>query len=147
MSFFAKNSAVEDHLSKQHRICVPFSITFHATPASKVHSTDLPGVAYLSTEGKTAEATAVDSGDSFTTENDGNGIFGILLANLGTVEKVYDAQVVGLSAGTAAVSKKGASSSGVTASGNIAISIDSNQDLSMTSLSGVLIVDYRVKEA
>lgn len=144
---FDKNAAVEDYKLREKRLVIPFSITFHATPASKVHSTDLPAALVLSTEGKTATATAIDSGLNFTTEADATGIFGILVYNLGTVEKLLDVSVVNLSAGTAAVSRKGASSSGVTASGNIAVSIDSDQNLSTTSLSGNLVIEYRVSKA
>lgn len=145
MAYRDSDSSVENYNLREKRLVIPFAITFHATPASKVHATDLPAALVLSTEGKTATAAAIDSGCNFTTPVDATGIFGILVYNLGHVDKLLDAQVVNLSAGTASISRKGASSSGVTASDNIAVSIDSNQDLSTTSLSGNLVLDYRIK--
>lgn len=142
--YFHKHAGAEDYALRCARLLIPFSITFNATPASKVTAVDLAGVAVLATEGQTAAAAAVDSGTNFTTPVDATGIFGVLLANLGTVEKLLDAQILQLSSGTATISKKGASSSGVTASGNIAVSIDSSLDLSAVSLSAVLAVDYRI---
>jgi hypothetical protein len=142
-----KNSAVEDYKLREKRLVIPFSITGNATPASKVVSNDLPAAMVLSTEGLTAQAAAIDSGCNFTTPVDANGIFGILAYNLGTVEKLLDVQLVNLSSGTATISRKGASSTGVTASGNIAVSIDSSLDLSMVNLSGHLVIEYRVSKA
>ena len=142
-----KNAGVEDYKLREKRLIVPFTITANATPASKVHSTDLPSSLVLSTEGKTSTASAIDSGTNFTTEVDSTGIFGILMCNLGTVEKLLDVSLVNLSSGTATVSRKGASTTGVTASGNIAVSVDSSLDLSMTSLTAHAVVDYRVSKA
>lgn len=145
MSFFAKNSVVEDTRERTHRMCVPFTIVHNATPASKTSSSDMAGVLYLSTEGLTAAATAVDSGTTFTTETDSTGVFGCLLANMGTIDRLYDVQFVHLSSGTATVTRVGSSSTGLTASNNIAVSIDWSGNLATTDLTGTLIVDYRVK--
>jgi hypothetical protein len=144
MAYLENDPSVADYALKEKRLVIPFAITGHATPASKSHATDLPAALILSTEGKTATAAAADSGCNFTTESDANGIFGVLIYNLGEVDKLLDVQVVNLSAGTATVSRKGASSTGVTASGNIAVSIDSNQALT-SNLSGHVVVDYRLK--
>lgn len=141
-----KNAGAQDYVQKSERLLVPFFIDSNATPASKTHASDLPGVVYLSTEGLTAAATAVDSGTNFTTQVDANGIFGVLLANLGTVEKLLDAQLVNLSTGTATVTRVGASSTGVTASGNIAVSIDWNGNLATTDLTATIVVDYRISK-
>lgn len=138
------DAGVADYEIRQVRLCVPFSITFHATPASKVHASDLPSALVLSTEGKTSTASGIDSGCSFTTEADSTGIFGILVYGLGEVKKVLKAEVVHLSSGTAALSLKGASTTGVTASKNIAVSVDWSGDLSTTTLSAVLCLDYNV---
>jgi len=146
MSHRDKNSAVEAYKLAEKRLVIPFSITFNAVPASKVHAADLSALV-LATEGKTAVAAAIDSGTAFTTPVDATGIFGILVSQLGTVEKLLDAQLVNLSSGTAALSRKGASSSGVTASGNIAVSIDSSLDLSAVSLSAHLALEYSVSKA
>lgn len=147
MSHFNKNSAVEDYKVKSERLCLPFSIVHNATPASKTSSNDLPGAMVLAMEGLTAAAAAIDSGTGFTTPVDSTGIFGILVYNLGTVAKMHKAEVVGLSSGTAAVTLKGASSTGVTASGNLAVSVDWSGDLSATDLSATLCVDYIISKA
>jgi hypothetical protein len=147
MSHFFKNEAVEDYRIKSERMVIPFKIVHHATPASKTTSSDLPSALVLSTEGLTAAATAIDSGTSFTTPNDSNGVFGCLVYNLGTVKKLLHADCVNLSTGTMALTRVGASSTGVTASGNIAVSIDWNGDLSMTDLSANLVLDFIVSKA
>lgn len=145
-STLKSNSAVEDYRIKSNRLCIPFTIVFNATPASKVVSNDLSAACYVVTEGLTAAAAAVDSGTSFTTPVDATGIFGVLIANCGTVKKLTKVSVEMLSAGTVAVTLKGASSSGVTASGNIAFSVDSDQNLATTSLSGTIVVDFQVSK-
>lgn len=144
---YNKTSAVQDYMIKQERLCVPFAIVHNATPASKTTSNDLPGSMYIVTEGLTAAAAAVDSGTNFTTPTDSTGVFGILIANLGTVNKLLKAEVVGLSSGTVAVTAKGASSTGVTASGNLAVSVDWSGDLSATDLSATACVDYNIFKA
>lgn len=147
MSHFFKNEAVEDYRVKSERMVIPFAIVFNATPASKTYSSDLPSALVLAMEGLTAQAAAIDTGTGFTTPNDGTGIFGVLVYNLGTVKKLLSVGFSNLSTGTATVSRKGASSTGVTASGNIAVSIDWNGDLSMTSLSGNLELDFIISKA
>lgn len=147
MAHFNKNSQVQDYSIKQERLCVPFAIVHNATPANKTSSNDLPGAMVLAMEGLTATAAAIDSGTNFTTPADSTGVFGVLLYNLGTVYKVLNVDVKLLSSGTSAQSLKGASSTGVTASGNIAISVDWSGDLSATDLSAVFIVDYNIVKA
>lgn len=147
MAHWNKNSAVNDYAIREERLCVPFSITANATPASKSNSNDLPAAMVLSLEGQTSTASAIDSGCNFTTESDSTGIFGVLVHNLGTVNKLLNVDCRMLSSGTVALSSKGASSSGVTASGNIAVSVDWDGSLATTSLSGALIVDYNIVKA
>jgi hypothetical protein len=146
MSTFCKNAAVEDYNVKSHRLVIPFAIVYHATPASKTYSSDLPDAMILSLEGLTAAATAADTGCNFTTPADSTGIFGILLRNLGTVKKLLKMEMTELSSGTVALTRKGASTTGVTASGNIAISADWSGDLSSTSLTAYLSVDYIISK-
>lgn len=147
MPIFDKNAQVNDYKIKQNRLCVPFAIVHNATPASKTSSNDLPGAMVLAMEGLTAAAAAIDSGTGFTTPVDSTGIFGVLLYNLGTVAKVVNCDTRMLSSGTATVALKGASSSGVTASGNIAVSVDWSGDLSATDLNASFIVEYNVSKA
>lgn len=144
---YNKNAGVEDYRVKSERLCIPLSIVHNAVPASKTSSNDLSSSMILSMEGLTATATAADSGTAFTTPTDSTGIFGILLTNLGTVKKLHKAEMVGLSAGTCTVTLVGASSSGVTASGNIAVSIDWDGNLATTDLSATLCVDYIISKA
>lgn len=146
MSYFCKNAAVEDYKVKSERLVIPFAIVHHATPASKTYSSDLPDAMILSLEGLTAAATAADTGCNFTTPVDSTGIFGVLLRNLGTVKKLLKMEMTELSAGTVALTRKGASTTGVTASGNIAISADWSGDLSSTDLSAYMTVDYIISK-
>ncbi len=147
MSHFFKNEAVEDYRVKSERMVIPFAIVHNATPASKTSSNDLPSALVLSMEGLTATATAIDSGTGFTTEVDATGIFGCLVHNLGTVKKLLAVSLSDLSTGTATVTRVGASSTGVTASGNIAVSIDWNGSLAATDLSANLQLDFIISKA
>lgn len=147
MSQFHKNAAVEDYTIRSERLVIPFAIVHHATPASKTYSNDLPDAMVLSLEGLTAAATAIDSGTNFTTPVDSTGIFGILVYHLGTVKKLLTLSMTELSSGTVALSRKGASTTGVTASGNIAVSADWSGDLSSTDLSAYFAVDYIISKS
>jgi hypothetical protein len=142
-----KNSQVEDYKLRSKRLVIPFSIVHNATPASKTNSNDLPSSMTLALEGQTAAAAAIDSGTNFTTPVDATGNFGVLLSSLGTVSKLTKYTIDFLSSGTMTVAAKGASSSGVTASSNIAISATWSGSLATTDLSGVLTVDYQVSKA
>lgn len=148
MAHFDKNSALNDYKLRMNRLVIPFSTTA-AAAASIVYSSDLPAVVTFSGEAQTSAAIAVEAAanTNFTTEVAANGIFGILLSNLGTVDKLLKYEIVHLSSGTATITAKGASSSGVTASGNIAVSIDSSLDLTATALTGVIALDYRTSKA
>lgn len=146
MAYFQKNSAVLDYRIKSQRLCVPFSITAGAA-ASIVYSSDLGAAVCFAGEAQTAAAAAIDTGTNFTTPAAATGIFGMLIYNLGTVSKVHNVTLFGLSSGTAAITLVGASSTGVTASGNIAISIDSSLDLTAVNLSATLCVDYIISKA
>lgn len=145
---FNKNSQVEDYRVKSERVCIPFKIVHNATPASKTNSNDLAAAMTLSLQGQTATAAAIDSGCNFTAAQDAaSAIFGILLSGLGTVAKVQQMEVKMLSSGTATVALNGASSTGVTASGNVAASVTWSGDLTTTDLSGTLCVDYTISKA
>lgn len=136
-----KVAAVQDYVIKCQRLCIPFAIVYSATPASKTYSSDLGAAMCLAMEGQTSAAAAIDSGTNFTTPNDANGIFGVLLYNLGTVQKLHTSAMT-VDSGTVALTSKGASSTGVTASGNIAISADWSGSLASTSLAATISVDY-----
>lgn len=128
ISVLESNASLHDHQLRQKRLVVEFSITANATPASKVHSSELPGVIVLRTEGKTAEADAIENlSGSFSTADDvdgsGDSVFGVVLHNLGSVAKVYKITVAEQTslASSIAVTKLG--TNGLTSGGNIAFQI------------------------
>lgn len=144
---FQKNPSVENYMIAEERLCIPFAIVHNATPASKTYSSDLSAALVLSMEGLTAQAAAIDSGTNFITPVDSTGNFGILLYNLGTVAKLLKSETINLSSGTCTTTAEGASNTGVTASGNIAVSIDWSGSLAATDLSATVCVDYARSKA
>lgn len=147
MAHFFKEQGVEDYRVKSERLVIPFAIVHNATPASKTYSTDLPSSMVLSLQGLTAAAAAIDSGTNFTTPTDSTGVFGILLYNLGTVKKLLAVSCFDLTSGTIALTRVGSSSTGVTASGNIAVSADWSGDLTATDFGGTLAIDFNISKA
>ena len=123
-----QNNVLNDYKLKQRRVMVEFSVTANATPASKAHASDLPGVLFLRTEGKTAEVDAIES-VAFTTADDeatGDSVFGVMLkgSELGSIKKVLGIRVSETSTALAtslAVTKHG--TGGLSSGGNIAFSI------------------------
>lgn len=146
MAHFTKNSAVLDYEIKSERLCVPIASTA-AAAASIVYSSDLGAAISIAGELQTAVTAAIDSGTNFTAPVAASGIMGILVYNLGTVDKLLSATLYNVNSGTAVLSPKGASSSGVTQSGNIAISLDSSLDFTAAAFSAVLCLDYRISKA
>ena len=149
MSHFNKTPAVEDYRIKTERLCIPFSIVANATPANKTSSSDLTASMTLSMQGLTAAAAAIDSGANFAAPQDAaSAVFGVLLANLGTVNKLHKAEVVNPSSGSiTTVALNGAGSTGVTASGNCAMSVTWTGSLATTNLNATLCVDYIISKA
>lgn len=101
---FSQNDTVNQVAVMTRRLVFQISITGHATPASKVYSTTLPGVAYLRLEGLTTNNNTVDALDAglaavWTTANDedtGNCVFGVFIdgSELGSIKKVLGIQLV-----------------------------------------------------
>lgn len=124
------NAALEDHMLRVQRLTANFTITAHATPASKIHSVDIPGVIVLRTQGKTADADAIEDGITWTTADDkdgsGDSVFGVVV-NLGEniADKVYSVTLTEVS--TVSTSEALSSPTGVTSyvteNGNIAFEI------------------------
>jgi hypothetical protein len=152
MSVQEKNSVVNDYQLKQKRLVAEFTITGDATPASKVHGVpDLPGVMILRTEGKTADADAVET-VSFTTADDdstGDSVFGILIKGgsdgLGDIRKVLRAQITdrGGSATSVAIAGTSDSTKGLTADGNLAFNVTgTGLNLSSENADLVVTIDY-----
>lgn len=124
---FEKNSGVGDLQIKTKVLRFDVSIGGNATPASKTHQSDLPGVVYLRTEGKVAEADAIET-LSFTTANDedsGNCQFGILIkgSELGSIKRVKKVLITQVLATGTAIVVAGISNTFLSAGGNIQIDI------------------------
>lgn len=140
-------SIVENEQLKTRQLAIKIEITGSATPASKVQGTNLPGVAFLRTEGKVAAADAIeDLSASFATATDSTGVFGLLLDasklalfGINDVLEVRTYVQSGTLAATAAVTNF------VSAEGNIAIDLDSSVNLTNANLLATVIVIYRVK--
>ncbi len=118
-------------LLRNRRLVLDVSVVGNATAANVQHSSDAPGAVLLQTEGND-DVSAVDSGANFGTienNNSGASIMGVLVLGLdclgGKVQKLVSVSVseVTATAGTVARALKGASSSGITASGNVAFTI------------------------
>lgn len=136
-STLEKESALQDRLLKTRRVALEIKVGHNATPALKTHSTDLATAAILRSEGKTAEADAVEELD-FTTAEDEEGIFGVLLKT-GKVRKVVSSTITNLSgSATYALTHK-------LGEETIGIDIDSNADLSAASIDAQLVVEYIVE--
>lgn len=148
--YLEREDKIQDYKLKERRLCIPFSITGNATPASKVHNQDLSAL-ILRTEGKTAQADAIDAGGNFATASDATGVFGILFDPGPAARKVLRVQVEQRSGSTATnrvqvTALKGASTTGVTASGNLAFDVTcAGLDLSSENFDGVLVIEYMVE--
>lgn len=150
LSRFENNVAVADHQLSFRDLQFVIDITANATPANKVHSSELPGVAVLRTEGKTAEADAVeDLSASFTTaaDNDsGDSQFGLILkgSELGAIERVYEVELTDLAGNATSLAVTPASSDYLTAGGNIALDI-AGTGLNLASESAEILVKVKYK--
>jgi hypothetical protein len=141
-----QNDRVFGYRLYSRRLVIPISIAFNAVPASKVLGSDLPEAITIRAQGETAAADAIDSGGNFSAPQDNNAgsvIFGILASSLGVVNKLLDVDfrnVVGLT--SPVVARKGSSSTGVTSLNNIAIEISGTGNLSTTSITGNVTLEY-----
>jgi len=146
-----KSSVVASVQDKTQRLTFELSITGNATPASKEHASDLTGVAYLRTEGKTAEADALEA-VSFTTADDestGDSQFGILidgskLTNDREFDKVLSVTLTEQTSLATGYTVAKVSGDYKTAGGNIAIDITgTGLDLTSESPTFLLTVEYK----
>lgn len=133
---FRQKVSLHDHLLRQQIVRFNVKVNANATPANKVLQTDIPEVAILRCQGQTAEADAIESGIAFTAPNDANGICGLLFDD--KADKLYSVSVTP-SVGTASVT------SGLSAEGRPFLNIDSNQDLSTTSVQFDIELKYLMK--
>lgn len=135
---FEIESIVMDHKIKQRRLVFQATVVGHATPASKLQSTELSSAAILITEGLTADAEAIESGvTSGLTLSDVGGDYAILFdaSKLqGEMEKIYE------SAADAIVP-----SASITAGGNMLLEV--NSALDFTSGTDIILVklEYKIR--
>lgn len=137
MNEYKEKAELNQHLLKQEYLVFNVTVKANATPASKLHISDIPNVAVLKTQGKTSEADAIETYTSSPSLADATGVFEVLIDE--QVEAIYDAKVLVASAGTATIS------AGLSAGNRIILEIDSNQDLSTTDLTLTLEVKYKAK--
>jgi len=125
---FKSLSSHQDHLLRQQRLVAEFTITGNATPASKVHSEDVPGLMVLRTEGKTAAADAVEAltWTAAADNSTGDSVFGLLL-DLGDnkATKIYSVTLTEVSSVSTSevVTGPNSGASQLTSAGNIAIEV------------------------
>lgn len=126
---FVSNSMLNDHLLRQVKIGFEFTITGNATPASKVHQSDLPGVVHLRTEGKTSVVDAIeDLSGSFTTADDESGgdcVFGVFLdlEDFMEIHKVNKIEIYEVSALSTSEALTLHGTNGLSSNGNIAFTV------------------------
>lgn len=145
-NFASKDSQVLGRQLKVQRLCIPFSITANATPASVVLANDEPSVLFLKTEGVDQIAAADDGSPSFTAANDINGIFNILVVLNESVAKVMNARVVGRDVAKDFICTL-ANTTGLTAAGDkIVLNCDGDVNLATTNLNACLVVEYVIAE-
>jgi hypothetical protein len=132
MSSFAgseNNTILADHQLKTRELIFEIEITANATPADKVHSSDIAGVAVLRTEGKVAEADAIEdlSGDFTTAVDATDAQFGILLDGSklsdSGLEKVYEVSLSEQTSTGTGITLASATSDYLTSGENIAIDV------------------------
>ena len=143
-------SIVESEQLKVRQLAVKINITGSATPASKVVATNLPGVAFLRTEGLVALSDAVeDLSAVFATATDSTGVFGLLIdASKIVLSGIIDVLEVRTYVENAAATLAATSAVAgfLSAEGNIAINLDSSVTISGPgNVAGTVIVTYRIK--
>lgn len=149
-STLEKDSSFQDRLLKTRRLAFRVRVEGNATPADKVDRQELPNVAVLRTEGKTAEADAIeDLSADWTTADDGTGVFGVLIkaSELGEVDRIVEITATALDGGTVAATAldAGGAQDGLSPEGNIAVELDSSVDLSAADCDILLVVEYYLK--
>lgn len=150
MAYEARSEKVQRRQLKVQTLSIPFAITYHATPASVVHSNDAPSILSISTEGNAKIAAQVTIlGDTATYSNSAVDADGVCLffLNLGldVCEKIVSAEVIERDNGARQPCYLG-STTGISTLGNIMLEMNSATDLSTTSMAGCLIVKYVIAE-
>jgi len=135
-SLLEKDSALQDRILKTVILPIRVKIVGNATAASKVSSSDLPGVVIVVAAGQTAAPAGVTT----VSPVDATGLYSVVLdlAAIGVVGKVHKVDVVNItSTQTAAVSLS---------NGYIVVDIDSAADLTGANTSECeLLISYTKK--
>ena len=146
-----KNPQVYDRIQKTVSLCLRAKVEGDATPADKKHESDLPGVAVLISEGKTADADAIEASLPYQTPSDLNGQYSILLkgSELDEIEDVQEARLIESRDGgstTVSLVTSGSTVRGLTPEGNILIDVDATDALNSTDDSEIVLeVKFRRK--
>ena len=130
-SLLEKDSALQDRILKTVVLPVQVKIVGNATAASKISSSDLPGVVLAVAAGQTS---LLPSGVTTVTPVDATGLFSIVLdsAAIGSVNKVISVDVVNVTGThTAAISLS---------NGYIVVDINSDVDLTAANTSELKLV-------
>ena len=150
MDLQEKDSGVYDRLLKSVQLPLEIKVVANATPASKVHSSDLPSAVVIASEGKTADIEAAEAGLPYATPVDADGKYSILIQNLGEVDKVLEARIIETKdGGSTTVSRvnSGTTIDGKTPAGNILLDIDATDSLATATQDSQLVLEisYRRK--
>lgn len=142
------NSQVMERLLKSRKFHARIRVTADATAADKTHNPEYPDFIKLKTEG-IDDITGSDSAAStdIGAQTDANGNVAVLLLaenGLGTIDKVISASVSQKDGGTwtATLVDTGTTVDGLSAAGNIALELDSDQSLATTNADCYLSVEY-----
>lgn len=150
MAYESKNSQALGRQLKVQTLALNFSITGHATPASKVITRDEPSLLALKVEGIDQITGALDADDTAPTMAsavDSTGVFNILVSVGEQVEKVVAAQLIKRN-GQEVISltlPASAPADGIVAGGardKIALNADSAVDLSAANLDACVLLHY-----
>lgn len=153
-SYDSKSSLVLDRQLKVQRLVIPFTIVGNATPADKTRSVDEPSILFLSLEGTGQnDITAALDGDTITYTDapaDSTGIFNVYMKVGEVVSKICSARCQRLSTTltdaddvcTVALGD----ANGLSADGNIGLTVDCAQALTSGTHNLVLQVEYIVAE-
>lgn len=164
MAHFTSDSDLASHIANTHKLSFEVNVDASAGTYTLDPEIAANSVAVVRYACATAAAEAIEASCcwdvGFTTPVHATGIFGIivdaskLLADSGkTIDKVYKIVVDNLTTGTATVTPAGdnktrggvAEEDGVTTAGNIAFSIDSNQDLTMVDVRFRIEITYKTR--
>ena len=152
IAYQPKNELVASKALRVQELCLPFSIAGSATSANVVVTVDDPALLFIRTQGTdriTVASGGLDSADTaptYTSPNDANGQFAILVRINEPVSKVISAELIRLdSQEVISCTLPSAPSSGIVAGGNldkIALNADSGANFASDSPKYCLVVRY-----